>query len=351
MSREEQGPWRLLRALFLPASLAVLVTAALVVPMPYFIETPGTPLDLSSKVEVSDAQGLNGDFLVTTVNLRQGTVAGLVTGLFDEHAVFIRSSRVLPPGEDDEAFFDRQRDIFRESVDVAAAVALDAAGYDVDPSDLTGSGAVVARILLGAPADGVLRPGDVITAVDGVPIEVSDDLRGLIGDAEHLELTVLRDGHELRLEVRPGPIETSEGRIRGIGIEVQTANPRIVLPVDVEVDSGEVGGPSAGLVLALTIYDLVADEDLAAGRVVAGTGTVSPQGNVGPIGGIARKVISAEQSGADVFVVPSDQLGSALAAQPQDSDMEVISAATFEEALADLRTAGALAQGADPGIL
>lgn len=337
MSRADSGPWRLLRKLFLPVSLLVLLTAALTVPLPFFLEGPGTPLSLAGNVQVADAEDLNGDFLVTTVNLRRGTVARLVSGLLDDERSIVRSSRVLSPGEDPAAFFERQRAVFRESVDVAAAVALAAAGYDIGPSDLTGSGALVVRVMEGAPAEGVLEPGDVITAVDGTAVRVTDDLRGLISEAEELELTVLREGEERNVRVRPGTISTSEGRVRGIGVEVQTADPRIALPVDVEVDSGEIGGPSAGLMLALAVYDLVSDEDLADGRVIAGTGTLSPRGAVGPVGGIASKVLSAEAMGADVFVVPADQLEAALAARPEGSDLEIISAATFEEALADLR--------------
>ena len=337
MSRPTRGPWRLLNILFLPVSLLLLGFAALVVPMPFFVEAPGTPLGLAGSVDVPDADELTGDFLVTTVNLRQGTATRLVTGLLDDEASLVRSSGVLSPGEDPQEFFDRQRQIFRQSVDVAAAVALGAAGYDVGPSDITGSGALVVRLTEGAPAEGVLRPGDVITAVDGAPVRVTDDLRGLVTEAEEVQLTVVRDGQPRDLRVRPGLIHTSEGDVRGLGVEVQTADPRISLPVDVEVDAGTVGGPSAGLLLALTIYDLVSDEDLAAGRVIAGTGTLSPQGNVGAVGGIPSKVVSAERSGADVFVVPAAQLEAALEALPEGSDLEIVSAATFEEALADLR--------------
>lgn len=334
-ARTRRGP---LRALFLPVSLAILLLAALAVPLPFFLEAPGTPLSLTDNVAVETGTAVDGEYLLTAVNLRQGTVARAVQGWVDADAVLVRSSRFLPPGEDGRVYFDRQRDIFRASVDIAAAVALSAAGLDVDPTAVTGSGALVGRILLGAPADGILEPGDVIVAVDDTPVRITDDLRGSIdpeGD-EAVTLTVQRDGEEREVELTPGVIDTAEGPIRGIGVEIQTADPRITLPVDVAVESGSIGGPSAGLMLALTIYDMVADGDLARGRTIAGTGTLSPEGVVGPIGGIARKITSAERAGADVFVSPMAQVEAARAAVRPGSGLEVVGVNTFEEALAAL---------------
>jgi Lon-like protease len=329
-----------LRALFLPASLAILVLAVLLVPLPVYLETPGTPVSLQDAVSIEDeaAADLAGDFLLTTVRLSPGTPARVVQGLVDAHAVLVRSALVIPPGEEEREYFDRQRQVFRAASDVAAAVALSAAGYDVDPSDISGSGVLVGRVLPGTPADGVLQPGDVITAVDGTPVRIADDLRPRIAESDdELELLVVRDEVERTERIEPADITTADGSIRGIGVEIQTADPRIELPVQVDVASGSIGGPSAGLMLALTIFDKVAEEDLARGRIVAGTGTLSPDGRVGAIGGIARKVASAERIGADVFVSPADQLEAARAAVSPGSDLQVIGAATFEEALAALR--------------
>jgi PDZ domain-containing protein len=333
------------RALFLPSCLAVLVLAALSVPLPLLLEQPGTPVSLGDVVTVdaADVGELDGDYLLTAVNLRPGTVAGLVRAAVDPDALVVRQSLVIPPGEDEKAYFDRQRAVFRASADVAAAVGLAAAGFDVDPTAVTGSGVIVNRVLPGAPADGVLQPGDLIVAVDGATVRVADDLRALIADGDAArDLRFVRDDAEQQASIVPGEIPTADGAIRGIGVEIQTADPRIDLPVPVAVDSGRIGGPSAGLMLALTVYDKADGLDLAAGRTIAGTGTLSPEGVVGPIGGIEQKVISAQRIDADVFVSPAEQVEAARAAVRPGSDLRIIGAATFDQAVAALRgeTAG-----------
>jgi Lon-like protease len=337
---------RLLRAVFMPISVAILVTAAFLVPLPVFVEQPGEPVSLGASVVVEspDAEDLSGDFLLTAVNVRRGTVVRLVGALFDDDVVVTDARRLIPPGERDETYFERQRAVFRESVDVAAAVGLEAAGFAVDPEAITGSGVLVVRVLEGSPAEGVLEPGDVIVAVDGEDVQVTDDLRGLIArdaDDRPRQLRVRRDDAEVVASVVPGDIAAASGApIRGIGVEIQTLDPRIDLPVPVRVDSGRIGGPSAGLMMALTVFDKAAvDVDLAAGRQIAGTGMLSPGGEVGPIGGITQKVVAAQRRDVDVFLSPAVQVERARSALVPGSRLEVIGVATFEEAVAALRDA------------
>jgi Lon-like protease len=332
--------WALLQAAFLPVSVAVLLAAALLVPLPVFTETPGASLSLGEAVtvETAEAEELNGDFLLTTVHLRPATVVGVLGAFLDAGTTRVPAGLVVPPGEDRDAYFERQRAVFRSSVEVAAAVGLAAAGVDVDPADISGSGALVARVLAGAPADGVLRPGDVITAVDGAEVRVDGDLRAHLQEAgaAPVELRFRRDGEERTAQLSTALLPTTAGPVRGIGVEIQTADPTVPLPFPISVEGGTIGGPSAGLMVALTVYDRVAAADLADGRVVAGTGTLTPDGAVGPIGGVALKVLAAHEAGADVFIGPGSQLATARAALPQGSTVEVIGAETFAEALAAL---------------
>lgn len=331
-----------LRALFLPASLAILLFAALAVPLPVFYEQPGTPVSLEENVTVASEETgeIDGDYLLTAVSLRPGTVARLVRAAVDRDARIIDRSLVVPSDESPEEYFERQREVFRSSVQVAAAVGLEAAGYDVDPSALSGSGVLVRRVLAGAPAEGALEAGDVIVAVDGQAVGIVDDLRDAVGDgAGPREITYVRDDDRDTATITPQEVTTPGGPILGIGVEITTLDPRIDLPLDVEVDSGRIGGPSAGLMMALTVFDKVSAEDLASGRTIAGTGTISVEGDVGPIGNISPKVTSAERIGADVFLSPATQLEQATAARRSGSELRIIGAATFDEALAALRGA------------
>jgi Lon-like protease len=110
--------------------------------------------------------------------------------------------------------------------------------------------------------------------------------------------------------------------------------PAVRLPFDVTIDSQNIGGPSAGLAFALTIVDVLTPEDLTRGHHVAVTGTINPDGRVGPVGGVEFKVRAAEKEGADVFLAPADEVDQARGAA---SHIKVIGVATLEEALAQLR--------------
>jgi PDZ domain-containing protein len=110
-------------------------------------------------------------------------------------------------------------------------------------------------------------------------------------------------------------------------------------PIDVSYSSEDIGGPSAGLMWALGLYELMTPGDLTAGRTVAGTGELLPDGTVLPIGGIRDKVIAAERAGATLFLAPADNM--AELAGVDTGDMQVVSVATFDEALRALEPAAA----------
>ena len=321
---------RWLRVGFLPVSVMTLVRAALIVPLPFFLERPGQTVSLGACVDVdSDAPALAGDFLLTTINVIPATAFDTVRGIAEDDVAVVPRSRLLPAGVESREFFNRQRDVFATAADVAAGVGLQAAGHEVSVS---GDGVAVVRILPDTPAAQVLRPGDVIRAIDGRRITVEAELREAIAGTSvgtPLRLEVHRDGEVLEVEVAPEMIQG----MPVIGILPQTLHPRVDLPVEVDVTTGPIGGPSAGLMIALTVYDKVLpDVDLAAGRVIAGTGSISQDGRVGPIGGVGLKVLAADARGVDVFLAPVADLQSALAAVPAGSSLRVVPVETFDQA-------------------
>lgn len=337
---------RWLRRAFLPISLLILGSAFFNVPLPQvadldccsgFVEVPGRTLGLDETVEVRDAAvtDLNGEFMVVTVSLRTATAFGALRAWASDSAALVMRERVVPQGITNDTYFDRQRTVFDTSAGVAAAVGLGAAGYEVDPDALTGSGALVVGVLEDSPADGALQPGDVIVEVDGAPISVAEEVRPLVSEGVRpREVTYVRNDRREEVTLEPRLISLGETSILGIGVEISTADPRVVLPVPVEVDSGRIGGPSAGLVIALTVYDKAdPDVDLAAGRRIAATGTLAPDGTVGPIGGIVQKVGAAERDDADLFIVPTPQAAEAAAARSDGSSLEILSVDTFDDAV------------------
>ncbi|MGH8931928.1 MAG: YlbL family protein [Egibacteraceae bacterium] len=332
----------------------VLVSAAAIVPLPYFLERPGNALGLGERIMITapSAEPIDGDFLLVTVTLQRTTLADLLSAWLSPTLEVVGVDQVIPPGQTGEEFFAHQQEIFEQSARRAAAVGLTAAGFEVGPEDVGGEGALVVSVVPDSAADGALLPGDVIVAVDGDPIATDDDLREAIPprcvdsiealppsscwEPGSLRLAVRRAGQATEIDVRPQPVSGEPAR-PVIGVEVTTLNASIDLPVPFDVDSSNIGGPSAGLMIALAVFDTMDPLDLADGRLIAGTGTIHLDGTVGLISGIRQKVAAAHREGVDLFLSPQGQLAEAQRGVPTGSDLRVIGVATFDEAVASLR--------------
>lgn len=322
---------RWLRAGFLPLSLLILVTAAMIVPLPYVRERPGSTLSLAACVDVDHekATPVAGDYLLMTISVQRATTVDAVKALFEHDTLLVPRQSVIPPGTDTGTYFENQRDEFALSADRAAAVGLAAAGL---PADISGDGAAVVQTLPDTPAHGVLEPGDIIVAVNDETVSDESDLRTIVEELptdQPATLTVKRRAEVVEVPVTPAEME---GRTV-LGVHPATDNPRVSLPVGVDVAGGPIGGPSAGLMIALTVYDQVLPGvDVARGRTVAGTGSIDADGRVGPIGGAGLKVLAAHRAGADVFLSPAGNYADAQSFLPAGSSMDVVSVETFEDA-------------------
>jgi PDZ domain-containing protein len=325
----ERG-WALLRRAFLPVSSAVLVLAGAVVPLPAFVERPGTAASIPACVTIAERPnaGVHGDFLFTTVSQRDATPFGIV------FAAAVGDQRVIARGDllgsaRRDLYFERQRQVFLSATERATIVALEATGL---PVEMRGSGVGVVDIIPASPAVGVLRPGDVITKVNGEPVRTDLALIDAVVGTDPLRLEILRDGRPLNTTVQPQMREIDGRRRPVVGVRIITHDPEVDLPLSVEISSGHVGGPSAGLMIGLAVYDLVDDTDLAAGRRIAGTGTLDIDGRVGPINSVELKVPAALRQGAQVFLAPASQAEAARSAVPAGSDLQVIGVDTFDDA-------------------
>jgi PDZ domain-containing protein len=219
------------------------------------------------------------------------------------------------------------------SEEIAAAVALRELDYDVEADP---EGALVAGVAPDAPAAGKIAPTDVIVGVDGQTVRTPEDLRRLIATRKPGETVRLRvrrgdDTRDVQVETIESPEE--KGRpIVGIAVE-QFAE--IELPVDVEIDLGGVGGPSAGLAFALDIVEELRG-GVDRGLDVAATGELALDGDVLPVGGVKQKVIGARRTGADVFLVPAGE--NAETARRHAGDLRVVPVESFRQALQALAT-------------
>lgn len=321
-----------MRKVLYAAAVALLVWAALVVPMPFAALAPVPAMPVADIIEVEDeAEGrVNEDLLFTAVRLEQPTAVGaLVVALDDERDLtFIQS--VVPPDIDEEQFAELQQRLFQESIQAAAAVGLRAAGQ---PVDVSGNGARVVATVPGTGAADVLRRDDVIVAVDGERTPLASELAANVSarrPGDEVELTVRRGDEEFTQTVELTPL--SRTGQTGLGVVASTVDLQIDLPVEVmAAEPARVGGPSAGLMIALAVYDSVTQQDLVGRRTIAGTGAIDLSGAVRPVSGVREKVSGAVQSGADIFLVPELLAEQARAAAPPD--LEVVPVSTFTEAL------------------
>ena len=213
------------------------------------------------------------------------------------------------------------------SQEIAAAVALRMLGYRVKVSE---NGAFVLNVFPDLPAEGRIEPGDVIIAVDGHPVRSTDDLPQLIATRKpgtRLTLTV-RGPHRDRkvtLTTAPNPQAPSHSVI---GVFVEPAA-RIKLPFDVKIDTGNIGGPSAGLAFALDLMEKLG-RDVDRGHRVAATGELGLDGSVNAIGGIKQKTLGAREADVDVFLVPVDN---AAEARRYADDMKIVPVRTVRQAV------------------
>jgi PDZ domain-containing protein len=321
---------KILRTVVLSLIAGGLAVASFTVPLPMFTVDPGPAPSTADLIEI-DARTFEskGEFHITTVTLSEATFADSVRGWVSPDVGVLPRSAVYPPDQTEQEVDTEIAAQMDESQYAAAVSALQELGYGLEMN-----GALVRATIKGTPSEKKIKPGDVIVAVAGTPIAAVEDLQTQLSRhsvGSDLTLAILRDEkpHEekVRLVQRP---EVSENPV--VGVEVLQ---NFRLPFPIKIDAGSIGGPSAGLMFALAIVDLLDVDDLTAGRIIAGTGEILPDGTVRPIGGVTQKVEGAERVKARVFIVPAGEAEEAKRAV--DGNMKVIGVATLHDAVAALR--------------
>ncbi len=317
------------------AILAVLLAGAWFAPSSSYLILPDEAKPLAELVQVEGEQGDDegGIYYVDVVVRKASLLEEQVGALRPEGADVVPEHAIVPPGSS----FEQRRELNLQAMDlsqqIAAAVALRELDYDVDTAP---QGALVVAVAADAPAAGKLEPTDVVVGVDGDDVRTPDDLRRLIARhdvGESVRLRV-RSGDDTRT-VEVGTVASPEDADRPIvGIQVEQFA-EIDVPIDVEIDLGNVGGPSAGLAFALDVVEELRG-DVDRGYRVAATGELQLDGSVAPVGGLAQKTIGARRAGADVFLVPAGD--NAATARENADGLRVIPVESFQQALRELAT-------------
>jgi PDZ domain-containing protein len=343
-SRQARWPYAL-AAGFLALGLVVLLLWP--VKLPFFAMSPGPVEAVADIVEVEDGVPVYesaGEIYLLTVSITSQEVNTFewVEAQLDETVDLIERERIRPSGVSREEITRSNLQAMDGSIEAAVFVALGRLGYEVG---FAGEGVEVIQVVEDAPADGVIEVGDRYTVVAGEEITTSDRAAEIIrsyqiGDTITLEGTRLDDPDSIHdddparspitVEITLGAHPDIEGAPM-VGVVFDTVALEMILPVDIDIESGNIGGPSAGLAFTLSVIDLLTADDLTRGHVIAATGTIRFDESVGAIGGVRQKVFAARAAGVDAVLVPVDNYEDALTAA--GDGIEIVSIGTLQDAL------------------
>ena len=316
-----------------------------VTPSVYVIEQPGPVFDTLGSSEVNGetvplisipaekTYPTDGTLDMLTVSV-VGSPSNLPNWLevalawFDPSKAITPAEAIFPTGVTDQQQEDQSAAQMTESQQSAIAAALTKLGYDV-PVELTVTG-----LAQKSAAEGILESGDTIVSVNGEAVTNLDDLKAKLaasGAGTPVQLGIRRDSADQTVEVTP---TESDGAVV-IGVLIGSS---FTFPFEINIKIDDVGGPSAGMMFALGIYDKLTPGSLTGGKSIAGTGTIDSSGTVGPIGGIRQKLYSAQRAGAKYFLAPAENCDEVVGHIPDG--ISVFSVKTLDDSLADLQVIG-----------
>lgn len=315
--------------------------------VPASAEPVGRRVSFGQLPDSAEQYPSDNEFLFVTVSEPAQTALSWFVGRDEESIVFLTEIEKYGRSTPSERR-QRSRQMMATSEQIAQYVALDAAGYDAElvPGEVivdqllcfeVGADGACARA---APADEVLEAGDVLVSADGTRLDTLDDLQRALASrrpGDVIEVELRRDDRELTVEVElVGDPDEPSRTLVGF-LPVDTA--RVELPFEIDIDTGAIGGPSAGLAFTLSLLDQLTPGDLTPDDVAV-TGTIGIEGTVGAIGGLPQKVEAVKMTGVDVFLVPASQGDLEDARAVAGDEIELIPVTDLDEALAALERRG-----------
>jgi Lon-like protease len=328
------------RTLTLYISAVAVIIAILVaerLPVPYVILGPGPTLntlgkDQSGKPLITitghPVYPTSGHLNMVSITYEGGpghqfNVFTALRAWLDPHEAVVPQSEIFAPGQSQQQVTQQDQVQMTSSQESATAAALHQVGIAYQTV------AEVVSVKQGLPAYGKLKPGDLITAVDGQPVTGTTRLTTLIKAhaAQPITVTFRRGGTTQHTQLTAQQVD---GR-PVLGVEVQDL---YQFPFKVTIQIGQIGGPSAGTMFALGIIDKISTENLTGGKFIAGTGEISANGVVSPIGGIQQKMIAARDAGATVFLAPAGNCSDTSGAVP--AGLRVVKISTLSGAVSAL---------------
>ncbi|WP_253957488.1 SepM family pheromone-processing serine protease [Paenibacillus oleatilyticus] len=321
-------------------------------PLPLYIFKPGTAEDIHPMVHVKQASEEKGKFMLTTVQVADATVFGYLMSYVRPYEE-LRLKRDLLRNNETEAEYSQRQEVVMLT---SQADAIQAAYNRLKiPYHISKDGVVIQQVYPDVPAHDVLQAGDTIVKIGDKPIQTMDEVRGGVtgkkaGDS--VSISYKRKGviqtKDIALSALPADPSAQPAEASRVGLGVVLAELHSVKAESEEqqvtIQAGDIGGPSAGLMFSLEIYNRLTAGDITKGYKVAGTGEIDPDGHVGVIGGIQHKIVAADRAGAEIFFSPADYKAPNGQTIPNYSDakkraaelgtkMTVVPVATMGEAL------------------
>ncbi|MFE9608967.1 PDZ domain-containing protein [Streptomyces sp. NPDC006012] len=337
--------------------LIALLCAGVLLSVPYSEMSPGPTVNTLGEhdgepvLQISGHQTYpaTGHLNMTTVRVTSAdykmNLVEAVYGWLAHDEKVVPHDTLYPEGQTEEQSTQENAEEFSQSQESAKVAALKELGVPVQ------SWVIVSTVVKDSPAEGRLHAGDVVKAVDGTPVKQPSDVAELVTkhkpgqDAVFTiipakEQAAAEKQHRKPTATQEVTITTKKSADTGperaiVGISAGTDH---TFPFTIDIKLADVGGPSAGLMFSLGIYDKLTPGDLTGGKFVAGTGTIDDDGKVGPIGGIDMKTVGARDKGAQYFLTPADNC--AAAAKDTPSGLTLVKVKTMKDALgalADIR--------------
>ncbi|MDQ0217191.1 PDZ domain-containing protein [Peribacillus cavernae] len=316
----------------------VLITVSSFYYLPYYVSKPGMAKELEPIVNVDGGDDASGSFMLTTVRMGRANIYSYLIAKGSKYQELYPEAAIRNEDETDEEYNVRQLHMMDGSKNSSIKVAYEKAGK---PVSFEYRGVYVLDVLEGMPAYGKLKPGDEIIKVDDLQFQSSKQFIDHVGKKQA--------GDKITLLYKRGPKnKTATLKLKhfnddktkvGIGISLDDDKRPITNP-EVSMDTDQIGGPSAGLMFTLEIYNQLTEGDITKGYQIAGTGTMSEDGTVGPIGGIQQKIVAADNTGADVFFAPNEKgiaesnyREALIAAKDIKTNMKIVPIDTVDDAL------------------
>ena len=283
---------------------AIVILLFMLLPLPYYVESPGGAENISHFIKV-DGHRLKkrGQYQLVYVQMQRATPFTYVIHFFKPHTDVLSASEVMGTDTNYQEYSRIQKYYMDSAVANAKYVALQKSHY---PARLVYQGIYVMQVQKNSSFKGRLAVGDVVEKVDGKQYTTAAGYQKAVNRGRHgrkLTLTVLHQGKEKQLTGHT--VKLGDSKRYGIGI-IMSDRLKVKTPVKITANMEAIGGPSAGLMMTLQMYEQLGKHNLLQGRKVGGTGTIAPDGSVGEIGGVDKKVVSCARSGCQIFFAPQE---------------------------------------------